>query len=212
MILQRVKVRGIWYRTMVMALPILIGAACSTPTTPTPITMSNPPIKYEGPFIMTIDTTKSYTATLKTSKGDITVTLNAEKAPSTVNNFVNLAREKFYDNSTFHRVLPGFMVQGGDPTGTGGGGPGYTIPDEFNDLTHKAGVISMANTGAPNSGGSQFFITYAPQPHLNGRHTVFGEVIEGMDTLKKLTPRDPSQSPTKPGDSLLTIVIEEQNK
>lgn len=212
MILQLVKARAIWYLTIAIPLTMLMGVACSNPTTPTPITIPDPPIKYEGPFIMTIDTTKSYTATIKTSKGNITVNLNAEKAPITVNNFVNLAQAKFYDNSTFHRVLPGFMAQGGDPTGTGSGGPGYTIPDELNDLTHEAGVISMANTGAPNSGGSQFFITYAQQPHLNGRHTVFGEVTDGMDTLNKLTPRDPSQGSAKPGDSLLTIVIEEQPK
>ena len=105
---------------------------------------------------MNIDTNKTYTATLRTSKGDIVVRLDAGKAPITVNNFVSLARQGYYNDSTFHRVLPGFMAQGGDPTGTGAGGPGYTIEDEFTDLTHERGAISMANTGHPNTGGSQF--------------------------------------------------------
>ena len=158
---------------------------------------------------MTIDIAKQYKATLRTEKGNVVIALNAEKAPITVNNFVNLARRDFYKNTTFHRVISGFMAQGGDPTGTGSGGPGYTIADEFSDLKHERGVISMANTGAPNSGGSQFFITYAPQPHLDGRHTVFGKVLEGMDILESFTPRDPAQ-PTSPGVGLLEVIIEER--
>ena len=159
---------------------------------------------------MTIDTEKQYTATLRTEKGDIVIALTADKTPITVNNFVKLARDGYYDNTTFHRVLPGFMAQGGDPTGTGAGGPGYTIQDEFTDLTHERGVISMANTGQPNSGGAQFFITFVPTPHLDGRHTVFGAVTEGMDVVDSLTPRDPNQGPDFPGDTLIEVLISEQ--
>ena len=159
---------------------------------------------------MTTDTGKQYIATLRTEKGDILMELNAEKAPQTVNNFVSLAVRGFYNNITFHRVMPGFMAQSGDPTGTGTGGPGYTIPDEFTDLTHERGVISMANTGRPNTGGSQFFITYAPQPHLDGRHTVFGKVVQGREVVEALTPRDPQQNPSFLGDKLLEVLIEER--
>ena len=174
--------------------------------TPTPTPTASARL---APPPMIIDTSKQYIAILITEKGHIVIALNAQKAPVTVNNFVYLARRGFYDNTTFHRVIPGFMAQGGDPTGTGSGGPGYNIPDEFTDLKHGRGVISMANTGQPNSGGSQFFITYAPQPHLDGRHTVFGEVLQGMDVLESLTPRDPVQSPSVTGDRLLEVIIEE---
>ena len=159
---------------------------------------------------MTIDTAKQYTATLRTEKGDIVIALTTDKTPITVDNFVKLARDGYYNNTTFHRVLPGFMAQGGDPTGTGSGSPGYTIQDEFTDLTHERGVISMANTGQPNSGGAQFFITFVSTPHLNGRHTVFGAVTEGMDVVDSLTPRDPNQSPGFPGDTLIEVLIAEQ--
>jgi len=158
---------------------------------------------------MSIDTKKGYTATIQTSKGDIVVELAAAGAPITVNNFVFLARQQFYDGSTFHRVLPGFMAQGGDPTGTGSGGPGYSIRDEFSpQLRHETGVISMANAG-PNTGGSQFFITYVPTFYLDGRHSVFGRVTKGMDVLQKLTPRDPSQGSPPPGDKIIGITIQE---
>ena len=159
---------------------------------------------------MTIDPQKEYTATLRTEKGDIIIALRADKTPITVDNFVKLARSGYYNNSTFHRVLPGFMAQGGDPTGTGAGGPGYTIQDEFTDLTHERGVISMANTGQPNSGGGQFFITFVPTLQLDGAHTVFGAVIEGMDVVDSLTPRDPNQGPDFPGDTLIEVLIAEQ--
>ncbi len=169
------------------------------------------PKQWSSPPPMVIDPTKQYFATLKTEKGDIRIQLFADKAPMTVNNFVFLAREHFYDNTTFHRVIPGFMAQGGDPTGTGSGGPGYRFADEFHpDLKHDSeGILSMANAG-PNTNGSQFFITYAPQPHLDGHHAVFGKVVSGMDVLKALTPRDPRTSPTFGGDRLLTVVIEEK--
>ena len=106
-------------------------------------------------------------------------------------------------------MIPGFMAQGGDPTGTGTGGPGYTFEDEFSERGHETGILSMANRG-PNTNGSQFFITYAPTPHLDGRHAVFGRVIAGMDVLDSLTPRDPSQRPAFTGDTLFQVIIEEQ--
>jgi len=169
------------------------------------------PKQWSSPPPMTIDKTKQYFATIKTEKGDIRIQLFADKAPNTVNNFVFLSRQHFYDNTTFHRVIENFMAQGGDPTGTGGGGPGYKFADEFHpDLKHDAaGILSMANAGA-NTNGSQFFITYAPQPHLDGKHSVFGKVVSGMDALKALTLRDPSKNPTFPGERIVTITIEEK--
>ncbi|MDE2802542.1 MAG: peptidylprolyl isomerase, partial [Chloroflexota bacterium] len=133
------------------------------------------PLQYDAPPALTIDPEKSYTATFKTVKGDIVIELIADKVPNTVNNFVFLAREGFYDDTTFHRVIPDFMAQGGDPTGTGTGGPGYRFADEFHpSLRHdKPGILSMANAG-PNTNGSQFFITHGPTPHLDNRHAVFG--------------------------------------
>ncbi|MBN2007361.1 MAG: peptidylprolyl isomerase [Anaerolineae bacterium] len=159
---------------------------------------------------MAIDVKKSYTATFETEKGNIVVELYADKAPNTVNNFVFLAREGFYDNTTFHRVIEGFMAQGGDPTGSGRGGPGYHFADECRrDLKHDGpGVLSMANAG-PNTNGSQFFITFVATPHLDGRHTVFGKVIGGMEVLRSISNRDP-QTASRPGDLLKTITITEK--
>ncbi len=156
-----------------------------------------------------LDTTKSYTARFKTEKGDIVVELYADRAPLTVENFVNLARAGFYDGTTFHRVIRGFMAQGGDPTGTGTGGPGYQFGDEFHpSLRHDgAGVLSMANAGA-GTNGSQFFITHGPTPHLDDRHSVFGRVTEGMDIVESLRERDP-QFDRNPGDRIDTIEITE---
>ena len=164
---------------------------------------------YSKPPEMVIDPKKKYTATFKLEKGDVVVELFADKAPRTVNNFVFLARDGFYDGVTFHRVITGFMAQGGDPTGTGRGGPGYNFADEFHaSLKHnKAGILSMANAG-PNTNGSQFFITFGPTPHLDGRHSVFGQVIKGMDVLLSITPRDPANART-PGDVIKTIEIAE---
>ena len=166
--------------------------------------------QYDSPPPMSIDPANVYTATFKTAKGDIVVALFASQAPNTVNNFVVLARDGFYDDTTFHRVLPDFMAQGGDPKGTGSGGPGYRFADEFHpDLKHsKPGILSMANAG-PHTNGSQFFLTHAPTPHLDGRHAVFGEVIDGMNVLLSLTVRDPQRNPSIPGDALQTIEIEE---
>ncbi len=156
-----------------------------------------------------LDTSKSYTATLRTEKGDIVVELYADKAPRTVENFVNLARAGFYDGTTFHRVINGFMAQAGDPTGTGTGGPGYQFDDEFHpELRHNAaGIVSMANAG-PGTNGSQFFITHGPTPHLDDRHSVFGKVTQGMDVLRSIRERDP-QRDREPGDRIEAIEITE---
>jgi cyclophilin family peptidyl-prolyl cis-trans isomerase len=160
---------------------------------------------------LTIDVNKAYTATLKTEKGDIVIALAAKYAPRTVNSFVFLARQGFYDNVTFHRVIPGFVAQTGDPTGTGAGGPGYEFPNEYDPASgfnyKKAGVVGMANAG-PNTNGSQFFISYKSIDLDPATYTVFGQVVAGQDVLEQITPRDPG-SATTPGDTLLTVVIEE---
>ena len=154
-----------------------------------------------------LDLTRSYSARFKTERGDIACELFATDAPMTVENFVNLARAGFYDGTTFHRVIAGFMAQGGDPTGTGSGGPGYSFRDELTPKRRHdgAGVLSMANAG-PNTNGSQFFLTFAATPHLDGRHTVFGRVTSGMDVLRSIRERDPARDP-KPGDRIETIEI-----
>jgi cyclophilin family peptidyl-prolyl cis-trans isomerase len=159
---------------------------------------------------MEIDPKKTYSATLETDKGDIKLALFADKVPQTVNNFVFLARQGFYDGTIFHRVIANFMAQGGDPTGTGRGGPGYKFKDEFHpQLRHdKPGVLSMANAG-PNTNGSQFFITHVPTPWLDGKHSVFGQVTEGMDVLMSIQPRDP-QRPEYPGVKIHQITILEE--
>ncbi|MGH2417659.1 MAG: peptidylprolyl isomerase [Candidatus Limnocylindria bacterium] len=156
-----------------------------------------------------LDTSKSYTARFKTQRGDIVVELYADRAPLTVENFVNLARSGFYDGTTFHRVIPGFMAQGGDPTAAGSGGPGYQFGDEFHpSLRHDGpGVLSMANAGA-GTNGSQFFITHSATPHLDDRHSVFGRVTEGMDVVRAIRERDP-QRDREPGDRIDTIEIGE---
>ena len=188
------------------------GSSPLPTSTPTTTAVGDIPVakQYDAPPAMTLDTTHAYTATFKTVKGDIVVELFADKVPITVNNFVFLAREGFYDNTVFHRVLADFMAQGGDPTGTGTGGPGYRFEDEFDaSLKHaKAGTLSMANAG-PNTNGSQFFLTFAPTPHLDNKHAVFGQVIEGLDIMLSLTLRDP-QRDSYPGDALETIVIDEK--
>jgi peptidylprolyl isomerase/peptidyl-prolyl cis-trans isomerase B (cyclophilin B) len=126
--------------------------------------------------------------------GEITIEFFPEDAPKTVENFVALAKKGFYDGLTFHRVIPGFMAQGGDPTGTGSGGPGYTIKDEFNKRKHVRGTVAMARTSAPNSAGSQFYICFAPQPHLDGSYTVFGQVVSGMDVVDHIRVGDKMKS------------------
>ena len=157
--------------------------------------------QWTQPPAMQIDPKKSYTAKIETTRGTIEVALSPANAPKTVNNFVFLAREGFYDGVLFHRVIEDFMIQTGDPTGTGRGGPGYKFEDEVknNPLKHETGVISMANAG-PNTNGSQFFITHSPQPHLNGKHTVFGTVTSGQDVVNRI----------RQGDKIVKVVIEEQ--
>ena len=165
---------------------------------------------YDAPPAMSIDPDKSYTATFELEKGgEFVVELFAKEAPRTVNNFVFLSRAGFYNGVTFHRVIPGFMAQGGDPTGTGSGGPGYRFEDEFHpSLRHDGpGVLSMANAGK-NTNGSQFFITFVATPNLDDRHAVFGKVIEGMDVVNGITVRDPGTA-TTPGDAIKTITIRE---
>ncbi|MGQ9526831.1 MAG: peptidylprolyl isomerase [Chloroflexus sp.] len=156
--------------------------------------------QWSSPPAMQIDVSKTYRVTMETTRGTIELDLYPQHAPLTVNNFVFLVREGFYDGLTFHRVIKDFVIQGGDPTGRGSGGPGYRFRDEVvgNPLTHEAGVISMANAG-PNTNGSQFFITHTPQPHLNGRHTVFGRVVAGMDVVYAI----------KQGDKMTRVTVRE---
>lgn len=150
--------------------------------------------QWKNPPALVIDSNKKYTATMTTDKGDIVIRLFADKTPVTVNNFVFLAREGFYNDTIFHRVINDFMAQGGDPTGTGMGGPGYRFEDEFDPtLRHdKPGILSMANAG-PGTNGSQFFLTHVPTPWLDGRHSVFGEITEGMDVLLAIPERNPME-------------------
>jgi cyclophilin family peptidyl-prolyl cis-trans isomerase len=165
--------------------------------------------QWKNPPEMVIDSTKKYTVTLSTDKGDFVVELFADKTPRTVNNFVFLARAGFYDGTIFHRVIADFMAQGGDPTGTGTGGPGYRFADEFHpSLKHdRPGILSMANAG-PGTNGSQFFLTHVPTPWLDGKHTVFGQVIQGMDVLLSIPPHDPRQI-ASPAVKLIKVTIKE---
>jgi cyclophilin family peptidyl-prolyl cis-trans isomerase len=166
-------------------------------------------LQFDTPPVMQIDGDDIYLATLQTQKGDIVIELFADRTPVTVNNFVFLAEQDFYDGTTFHRVIPGFMAQGGDPTGSGVGGPGYQFQDEIVSGLRfdQDGLLAMANSG-PNTNGSQFFITYAPAPWLNGMHTIFGKVVNGMDVVEQITPRDPQETPDFSGDIILEVVIE----
>jgi cyclophilin family peptidyl-prolyl cis-trans isomerase len=159
-----------------------------------------PSKQWSNPPEMVIDPKKQYSAVLNTDKGEITLALFADKTPKTVNNFVFLARQGFYDGTTFHRVIADFMIQGGDPTGTGRGGPGYRFDDEFHPkLRHaKPGILSMANAGA-GTNGSQFFITHVPTPWLDNKHSVFGEVTQGMDVVNAI----------KQGSRLNSVTIQE---
>ena len=181
----------------ILVLVTLLVASCNV-TASGPATTEKP-MSYSTPPPMTIDKSKQYTATIETEKGKLVLELFASDVPVTVNNFVFLAREGFYDNTTFHRVIHGFMAQGGDPTGTGGGGPGYSFADEFTEHTHVVGALSMANAG-PSTNGSQFFITYAPQHHLDGKHSIFGQLVTGMDVLEAI----------EQGDTIVRITIEDR--
>ena len=197
-----------WWWTNGIAVALLLSAVAvgcgpTEPPTPTatapPPTPTKPPMPanpadradmYSEPPEMQIDSSKSYVATISTAKGDIVVQFDASVAPLTVNNFVFLARQGFYDKLTFHRVEPGFVIQGGDPTGTGGGGPGYRVPAEI-QLPHVEGAIATARQSdqvnpTRASSGSQFYITLAPTPFLDGGYTAFGHVIEGMDIVQSI--------------------------
>lgn len=161
---------------------------------------------------VTVQRNKEYLATLHTEKGDVVLQLFADKAPMTVNSFLFLARSGWYDNITFHRVLPDLFAQTGDPSGTGKGSPGYYVITEIDPLLvfDKPGMVAMVNSG-PDTSGSQFFITYAPMTQYNGQYTIFGQVLSGMEILKQLTPRDPQPgTDLPPGDQLISITIEEK--
>jgi len=159
------------------------------------------PKQYSAPPSLTIDENKKYSAVFNTSRGEIVCELFAKDAPNTVNNFVFLARDKFYHGTVFHRVLPDFMIQGGDPTGSGRGGPGYRFADEVksNPQKHQVGTLSMANAG-PNTNGSQFFITHVVTDWLDGKHTVFGKVLSGQDAVNAI----------QQGDELISVTIREE--
>ena len=161
----------------------------------------------ESPKMM-IDTDKEYRAIMETEHGEMVLELFAKDVPKTVNNFVFLATNGYYDNTTFHRVLAGFMAQGGDPTGTGSGGPGYVFANEITSHKHVAGALSMARTSLPDTNGSQFFICFQAQPTLDGLYSVFGQLVEGTDVLKQIRLRDPRTNPQYEGDKLLSVRIE----
>jgi len=198
-------VKKAWYKNKAIMIPVivavvLIGSVLTLFMTGVIKMPAQQPKSYNSPVPMTIDVNKKYTAIIKTAKGDLALELYPQDAPVTVNSFVTLARKGFYNGLTFHRIIPDFMAQGGDPSGNGTGGPGYKFQDEFSSRTHQAGSLSMANSG-PDTNGSQFFICYTPQPHLNGKHTVFGQLTQGMDVLKKLVN----------GDKMIEVVITESN-
>ena len=166
---------------------------------------------YQSAPEMALDPKKDYKAVVKMENGkSFTIQLHADKAPLTVNSFVFLAREGYFDGVTFHRVLDGFMAQGGDPSGTGAGGPGYQFENEDSDLMFdKPGVVAMANAGR-DTNGSLFFITFGAAPHLNGGYTVFGQVVDGMETVNAIKRRDPSQRPDFIGDAMESVTIIEE--
>jgi peptidylprolyl isomerase len=191
----------------VLAAPTSAAAAAG----PTAAAVA-PKKTYSAAPPMTIDPKKSYIATITTPRGDIVVKLRPDLAPETVNSFVFLSREGFYDGLTWHRVIPGFVAQGGDPEGSGLGGPGYTVKGEFTDkvLFDKPGILAMARPGNDvNGNGSQFYITLAPTPNLNNQYTIFGEVTQGQEIVNGIPERDPS-SATTPGEQIVKITITEQ--
>lgn len=199
---------------ILLAIAGIIYAVVSSQNPPQGQTGQNQPpeaMQWDEPPAMQIDTSKGYTATVKMAEGgEFVIQLYPDKAPATVNNFVFLARQGYYDGVTFHRVLEGFMAQGGDPTGTGRGGPGYLFENEDSDLTFdQAGVVAMANSGRDRN-GSQFFITFGPQERLNGGYTIFGQVTSGMDVVNSITRRNPDENPNFTGDVIESITINEQ--
>ena len=205
MLTSTLLLRRVWALVLLL---LLVTTSCSSALTSTPSTSSED-LQWDEPPELTLDQGKFYLATLVTEKGDIQIELFADRAPITVNNFIFLAEQGYYDGTTFHRVLPDFMAQGGDPTGSGSGGPGYQFADEIDLDTFfdDAGYFAMANRG-PDSNGSQFFITFRPTLHLNGNHTIFGKVVQGMDVALSLTLRDPTEQPDFEGDLLERVIIE----
>jgi cyclophilin family peptidyl-prolyl cis-trans isomerase len=190
--------------------PVATEAAAATvpPAAEAPQVTSK---QYAAAPEVTIDVSKQYFANVKMANGgEFVIQLYPDKAPITVNSFVFLARDGYFNGVTFHRVLDGFMAQGGDPTGTGLGGPGYEFVNEDSDLTFdKEGVVAMANAGR-DTNGSQFFITFGPADFLNGGYTIFGQVVEGMDVVNAITRRDPEQFPDFPGDMMESVTITEE--
>jgi peptidylprolyl isomerase len=182
----------------------------NAPQLPTPVVPAQGEV-IEGRPPFEIDPQGNYTAIIETPRGNVTVELFPTLAPQTVNNFVALSRQGFYDGLTWHRVLPDFMAQGGDPQGTGTGGPGWNVPGEFTTekLFDKPGMVAMARAADPDSAGSQFFITTAPTPHLNYQYTIFGEVVEGQDIVNNIPLRDPMTA-TEPGEEIVSIQIVEE--
>jgi len=213
--------RKLYTRIIAIGIIIVVLAAAiwlvvTTPKTKPAATGATPELvgtkQYSAAPPMLIDVTKQYFANVKMAKGgEFVIQLYPDKAPITVNSFVFLARQGYFDGVTFHRVIDGFMAQGGDPDGTGGGGPGYLFGNESNDLAFdKAGVVAMANTGQPNSNGSQFFITFGPVGLSGNDYTIFGQVTEGMDVVNAITRRAPLQNPDFTGDVIESITITEQ--
>lgn len=206
---------------VLLVVGIVVGLLVSRAGTATkPTSQSTAPMRstatthtYSAAPPMTIDPAKKYTATIETPRGNIVVDLLPDIAPQTVNNFVFLSRQNFYNGLTWHRVLTGFMAQGGDPQGDGKGGPGYSIPAEFTDkiLYDKPGLLAMARSSDPNSAGSQFFITTAPAPSLNNQYTIFGQVTQGQDIVNAIPLRNPDSpaDAAKPGETILSITISE---
>jgi cyclophilin family peptidyl-prolyl cis-trans isomerase len=165
--------------------------------------------KYSSPPPMTIDPTKNYSAVIETTEGSITVEFFPKEAPGHVNSFIFLAKDGFYDGVIFHRVIPGFMIQGGDPTGTGSGDPGYKLKAEFNKKKHLRGVLSAARSSDPNSAGSQFFLMHAAAPHLDGQYTAFGQITSGIEIVDKIaTAPTRGERPVNPASIKKITVIE----
>lgn len=192
----------IWWMGLAVALALALTACGPAQATPTPARKT-----YSAAPPMKIDPCKTYIATIETEKGVMTFELLPKVAPQTVNSFVFLSREGFYSGTSFHRVIPGFVAQGGAPDGDYGG-PGYTLPAEFSSLKHQAGTLAMARGEAINSAGSQFYICFEAQASLDGQYTIFGQMLEGVEVLKKLTAREPGSATA--GDKILKVTVEEK--
>ena len=213
---QKLFTRIITAGIIIIVLAVVIWLVVETQQSKPAVSAATPELvgtkQYSAAPPMLIDVTKQYFATVKMAKGgEFVIQLYSDKAPVTVNSFVFLALQGYFDGVTFHRVLEGFMAQGGDPTGTGGSGPGYSFANEINDLQFdKAGVVAMANTGQLNSNGSQFFIMFGPNDLSESDYTIFGQVISGMEIVNAITRRDPAQNPSFTGDTIESITITEQ--